>query len=73
LELGLKNQLVSEELSQQETQNLYMKLLPEPVVSLITFPFAYFGPGIWAASWLLLIPVTIIVKRIINKNQSSLK
>ena len=67
---AVKNNLVSESLTREDKYAVYLKLLPEPIVSLLTFPFAFFGPDIWTASWLLLIPVTMITKRIINRMKS---
>lgn len=54
---ALKNNLVSEAPSNEEKETMYLKFLPEPIVSALTFPLAYFGPGIWTLGWLLLIPV----------------
>jgi len=42
----------------------YLKLMPEPITSRLTIPFAVFGPDIWTASWLLMIPVSYTLKRI---------
>ena len=64
---AVRKDLVSESLTKDEKYEVYLKLLPEPIVSLLTFPFAFFGPDVWTASWLLLIPVSMITKRIINK------
>jgi hypothetical protein len=60
---ALKNNLVSDAPSKLEKETTYMKLMPEPIVALLTIPFAYFGPGIWTLSWLLLIPVGWILKK----------
>lgn len=64
---AIKNDLVSNAPTKPEKDNLYIKLLPEPTVSLLTFPLAYFGPLVWTLGWLLLIPANWIVKRIIAK------
>jgi uncharacterized membrane protein len=56
-----KKGLVTEELGKEERDNVYRKLFPEPITSVLTFPFAAFGPDIWTISWLLLFPVTWIV------------
>ena len=53
---AVKNSLVSEAPTKIEKETLYLKFLPEPIVSLLTFPLAYLGPGIWTLGWLLLIP-----------------
>ena len=70
---AVNNGLVIESISTEEKQEVYLKLMPEPIVSLLTFPFAFIGPGAWTASWLLLIPVTMISRRIINKNRMTMK
>lgn len=70
---AVKNDLVSKSLTKDENYEIYLKLLPEPIVSLLTFPFAFFGPDIWTASWLLLIPTTMITKRIINQLKEKVK
>ena len=54
---AVKNNLVSDAPSAIEKQMLYIKLIPEPLVSILTFPLAWFGPLIWTLGWLLLIPV----------------
>jgi hypothetical protein len=54
---AIKNNLVSDAPSKIEKETLYIKFLPEPLVSLLTFPLAWFGPVVWTLGWLLLIPV----------------
>lgn len=60
---AIKHKLVSENLSRADQDSAYLKLLPEPIVAAITFPFAVMGPDIWTLAWLLLIPVTWLVKK----------
>ena len=64
---ALKNNLVSDAPTKLEKETMYIKFLPEPVVSLITFPLAWFGPGIWTLGWLLLIPAGWLAKKFIPK------
>ena len=59
---AIKNKLVSDTLTKEEQNKTYLKLLPEPIVSLLTLPFAVFGPDIWTLAWLLLIPVGMLTK-----------
>jgi hypothetical protein len=59
---SIKNDLISSTLTKEEMDKTYLKLMPEPIVSVLTIPFAQFGPGIWTASWLLLIPVGMLSK-----------
>ncbi len=60
---ALKNNLVSDAPTKREKEDMYIKFLPEPVVSVLTIPLAFFGPGIWTIGWLLLIPAGWIVKK----------
>ena len=60
---ALKNNLVSDTPSKVEKETMYLKFLPEPVVSVLTFPLAYFGPLVWTLGWLLLIPVGWALKK----------
>jgi len=60
---SIKNGLVSNKLTKEETDKVYLKLMPEPIVSVLSFPFAFFGPDVWTLSWLLLIPVGYISKK----------
>ena len=63
---AVKNNLVSDAPSAVEKQTLYIKLIPEPLVSLLTFPLAWFGPLVWTLGWLLLIPVGWALKKYRN-------
>lgn len=54
---ALNNNLVSDAPSKVEKETMYLKFLPEPVVSVLTLPLAYFGSLVWTLGWLLLIPV----------------
>ena len=64
---SVKNNLVSDAPTKEEKESLYIKFLPEPVVSLITLPLAYFGPEIWTLGWILLIPASWIAKKFVPK------
>lgn len=64
---AIKNKLVSDVVTVKEKQSIYLKLLPEPIVSVLSFPFAFFGSNVWTLSWLMLIPVTMIIKRYTHK------
>lgn len=61
---AIKNNLISKSIKTDEQNKVYLKLMPEPIVSLLSFPFAAFGPDIWTLSWLMLIPVGYIAKKI---------
>lgn len=60
---AVKNNLISEAPSKIEKETLYIKLIPEPLVSILTFPLAWFGPLVWTLGWLLLIPVGWAMKK----------
>ena len=64
---AIKNSLISKNLTKEDQGNVYLKLMPEPIVSVLSFPFAAFGADVWTLSWLLLIPVGYILKRIRTK------
>lgn len=59
-----RNQLITEKVSEIDRDKTYLKLMPEPITSVLTIPFASFGSDVWTASWLLMIPVSYILKRI---------
>ena len=59
--------LTSDKISEKEELDLFYKILPEPLASLFTLPFAILGPGIWTLAFLSIIPITWILK-IIRKN-----
>ena len=61
---SIKNNLVTDSLTTLEKDKVYLKLFPEPITAVLTFPFAALGPDIWTLSWLLLIPVGIILKKV---------
>ena len=56
--------LISEKVSGLERDKTYLKLMPEPITAVFTIPFAFLGPNIWTLSWLLMIPVSWLLKRI---------
>jgi len=64
---ALKNNLDGEDLSELEKDKMYVKLMPEPIVSVLTIPLAYFGPLVWTLGWLALIPVGYLAKVVQKK------
>lgn len=64
---AIKNDLVSDLPSELENDKMYIQLMPEPIVSVLTIPLAIFGPLVWTLGWLLLIPVGILAKVIQRK------
>ena len=59
-----RHKLTSDQITDEEEMAISYRLLPEPIVSAFTFPFAVFGPDIWTLAWLALIPVTFVINRI---------
>ena len=59
-----RNGLTSDQINDEEELSILFKLLPEPTASLISLPFAVFGPDIWTISFLSIIPLTYIFNRI---------
>ncbi len=63
---------MSEDPTELEKDKMYIKFMPEPIVSVLTFPLAYFGPLVWTLGWLLLIPVGYLSK-VIQKRMKAKK
>lgn len=59
-----KRNLITDKVKKLERDKTYLKLMPEPITSVLTLPFAVLGPGIWTLSWLLMIPVSLILKKV---------
>jgi uncharacterized membrane protein len=55
--------MVSEAVSAEETSELKITILAEPLASVVTIPFAFIGPGIWNLSWLSVIVFGIFLKK----------
>jgi hypothetical protein len=60
---AIKNELTTETQTEVEKGSMFLKLMPEPIVSILTFPLAWFGPTVWMLGWLMLIPVGWLLKR----------
>ena len=56
--------LIQPDVSDFHAQKILDGVLAEPLTALMTIPFAFAGPWIWEASWLLLIPTNMVLKRI---------
>jgi len=66
---GIKNRrLIQPDVNDFDAQKILDSVLAEPLTALMTIPFAFAGPWLWEASWLLLIPTNMILKRIRIKN-----
>lgn len=58
------NGLTSDQIDENEETAMIFSLLPEPMASLFTLPFAVLGPGIWTIAFLSIVPITWILNRI---------
>ena len=67
-----KNKLTSKQITDDEEKSLFFSLLPEPLASLFTLPFAAFGPTIWTISFLSIIPMNYILKWVRKKYEHKL-
>ena len=68
---GIRNRrLIQPDVSDYDAQKILDAVLAEPLTALLTIPFAFAGPWLWEASWLLLIPTTMVLKRMRKKNMS---
>lgn len=56
-------ELVSEAVTLEETNEIKISILSEPLAAAFTIPFAFIGPGIWNLSWLSVIVFGIFLKR----------
>jgi hypothetical protein len=54
--------LTSDKITKEEELGMLYSILPEPLASLFTLPFASFGPGIWTLSFLVIIPIGYVLK-----------
>jgi len=64
---AIRSGLVSDDPTELENDKMYIKLMPEPIVSVLTIPLAYFGPLVWTLGWLALIPVGYLAKVVQKK------
>jgi uncharacterized membrane protein len=62
-----KRRLIQPDVSDFDAQKILDGVLAEPLTALMTIPFAFAGPWLWEASWLLLIPTNVILKRMRKK------
>ena len=66
-----KQKLTSDNIDKDEEISMFYSLLPEPIASLFTLPFASFGPGIWTISFLSIIPIGYVLKLMRRKYESN--
>ena len=61
------NGLTSDQIDKNEELNIFYKILPEPMASLFTLPFAALGPTYWTIAFLSIIPFGYILKLVRKK------
>lgn len=71
--IARKNGLTSDQINEEEEIKLFYDLLPEPLASLFTLPFAVMGPNIWTIAFLSIIPITYILNLLKKKAIANLK
>ena len=63
------NGLTSDQIDKNEETAVLFSLLPEPIASLFTLPFAVLGPNIWTIAFLSIIPITWVLNRMKKRYQ----
>ncbi len=64
-----KNNLTSDQINESEERTILYHILPEPIASLFSLPFASISPAAWSISFLVVIPLGYILKKIgVNRN-----
>ena len=58
-----RKNLVREGLSREDRVGVQLEAFTEPAAALITLPFAFVGELAWNLSWLVIIPVTALMRR----------
>ena len=65
------NGLTSDQIDKNEELNIFYKILPEPMASLFTLPFAALGPNYWTLAFLSIIPFGYILKLVRKKYENN--
>ena len=65
------NGLTSDQIDKNEELNIFYKILPEPMASLFTLPFAGLGPNYWTLAFLSIIPFSYILKLVRRKYENN--
>lgn len=56
-----RNNLTTQEIDESEELSIFYGILPEPLAALFSLPFAAFGPLIWTLSFLVIIPISLLL------------
>ena len=69
-----KNDLTSDQINKEEERTILFQILPEPIASLFSLPFAAISPAAWTLSFLIIIPLGYFLKKIgLNQKDKILK
>lgn len=65
-----KNNLTSDQINSDEERSMFFQLLPEPIASLFSLPFATVSPLAWTLSFLVIIPLGYFLKILGSKKKA---
>jgi hypothetical protein len=69
-----KNDLTSDQINKDEERTILFQILPEPIASLFSLPFATISPAAWSLSFLIVIPLGYFLKKIgLNQKDKIIK
>jgi hypothetical protein len=69
-----KNDLTSDQINKDEERTILYQILPEPIASLFSLPFATISPAAWTLSFLIIIPLGYFLKKIgLNQKDKIIK
>lgn len=69
-----KNDLTSDQINKDEERTILFQILPEPIASLFSLPFATISPAAWSLSFLIIIPLGYFLKKIgLNQKDKIIK
>lgn len=69
---AVKNKLTSDLINKNEERIFLFQILPEPIASLFSLPFATISPLAWTLSFLVIIPLGFLLKKIGLRNNNKL-
>jgi len=69
---AVKNKLTSDLIDKNEERTFLLQILPEPIASLFSLPFATISPLAWTLSFLVIIPLGFLLKKIGLRNNNKL-
>lgn len=58
-----KHHLTSKQINEEEERSILFQILPEPIASLFSLPFASISPAAWTLSFLIIIPLGYFFKK----------